>query len=149
VYDAATMHINTTPRTAFLALAASAALCAPVGAQTADTPAMRITLTATRAVGSEAVRITGSAPASRPLEASLYVTFSRDLPTVFLSRRAVSTDATGRYDATLPIAPAFFRNAIVTVVVDTVPAGPGARTTVTVGAPNVPVPPDDIPASVR
>ena len=109
----------------------------------------RITLTATRAVGSEAVRITGSAPAARPLEASLYATFSRDLPTVLLSRRLITTDTAGRYDATLSIAPGFFRNAIITVVVDTVPAGLGARATVTVGAPNVPAPPDDIPASVR
>ena len=110
---------------------------------------MRITLGATRAVGSEAVRITGSAPAARPLEASLYGTFSRDLPTVLLSRRAIPTDAAGRYDATLSIAPGFFRNAILTVVVDTVPASQAARATVIVGAPNPPAPPDTIPASVR
>jgi hypothetical protein len=125
------------------------ALCAPAGAQAPDPAMTRITLTATRAVGSEAVRITGSAPAVRPLEASLYATFSRDLPTVLLSRRSVPTDAAGRYDATLSIAPGFFRNAILTVVVDTVPASQSARATVTAGAPNVPAPPDDIPASVH
>ena len=68
---------------------------------------------------------------------------------MLLSRRSVSTDATGRYDATLPIAPGFFRNAIITVVVDAVPAGQGARATVIVGAPNVPAPPDDMPKSVQ
>jgi hypothetical protein len=148
VYDAATMQLHSTSTFALIATAV-AALCAPVGAQTADPAATRITLTATRAVGSEAVRITGSAPASRPLEASLYATYSRDLPTVLLSRRSISTDNAGRYDATLSIAPGFFRNAVLTVVVDAVPAGPSARTTVTVGAPNVPAPPDDIPASVH
>jgi hypothetical protein len=147
VYDAATMQLRNP--LSFAILAATAALCAPAGAQTADPAATRITLTATRAVGTEAVKITGSAPAARPLEASLYATFSRDLPTVLLSRRSISTDATGRYDATLPIAPGFFRNAILTVVVDAVPAGNGARTTVIVGAPNVSAPPDDIPASVH
>src|ERR1700704_2731454 len=89
---------------------AVATFCAPVGAQTADPAMTRITLTASRAVGSEAVRVTGSAPAARPLEAALYATFSRALPTVLLSRRTISTDATGRYDATLSIAPGFFRN---------------------------------------
>jgi hypothetical protein len=148
VYDAATMQLHS--RLSFaIAVSVLTALCAPVGAQTADPAMTRITLTATRAVGSEAVRITGSAPAARPLEASLYATFSRDLPTVLLSRRLITTDTAGRYDATLSIAPGFFRNAIITVVVDTVPAGLGARATVTVGAPNVPAPPDDIPASVR
>ena len=148
MYDAATMQLRNSLSFAILATA-MVVLCVPVGTQAADPAATPITLAATRAVGAEAVRITGSAPAARPLEASLYATFSRDLPTVLLSRRSISTDATGRYDATLPIAPGFFRNAILTVVVDAVPAGPGARATVTVGAPNVPVPPDDIPASVR
>jgi hypothetical protein len=138
-------------RTSNFALVATAmiALCAPVGAQTPDAAAMRVTLTATRAAGSEAVRITGSGPAARPLSVALYGTFSRDLPTVLLSRRSVSTDSTGRYDATLPIAPAFFRTSIITVVVDAVPAGQGARATVVVGPPNAPAPPDDIPKSVQ
>ncbi|HTD33746.1 MAG TPA: hypothetical protein VK665_08815 [Candidatus Elarobacter sp.] len=142
------MQLHSTSTFAFAA-AAALAICAPAGAQSADTATGRITLAATRAVGTESVHITGTAPASRPLEASLYATFSRDLPTVLLSRRPVATDATGRYDATLPIAPGFFRNAIVTIVVDAVPAGAGARATITVGPPNNPAPPDDIPASVR
>lgn len=148
VYDAATMQLHSTSTFAFAA-AAVLAICAPVGAQPSGNAVSGITVTATRAVGTESVHITGTGPASRPLEASLYATFSRDLPTVLLSRRPVATDATGRYDATLPIAPGFFRNAIVTIVVDAVPAGAGARATITVGPPNNPAPPDDIPASVR
>jgi hypothetical protein len=148
MYDAATMHVDTRFPIAFFA--AVAALCAPVTAQTPSTaPVTGITVSATRAVGAEAVRITGTAAATRPLEAAIYARFSQDLPTVLLSRRIISTDATGRYETTLPTAPAYFRGAILTIVVRTIPDGAGASATVSVAAPNVPAPPDDIPASVR
>jgi hypothetical protein len=145
VYDAATMHVSN--RFSIPFLAAVTALTAPVSAQNASVTG--ITLSATHAVGSEAVRITGTAPAARPLEAALYARFSQDLPTVLLSRRIVPTDAAGRYDATLSIAPAYFRGAIVIVSVRALPDGAGATTTTTVVATNVPAPPDDLPASVR
>jgi hypothetical protein len=147
VYDAATMYRNSTSSIALIA--ALAAACLPASAQVGGGAANGISLTATRVVGAEAVRITGTAPASRPLEAALYVTYSRDLPTVLMNRRYLTTDASGRFDATISTAPAFFPTAIVTVVVRALPAGPDARATFSVGAPNVPVPPDDIPASVR
>ena len=149
VYDATTMRLSTSPS---IALAAAAAvLFAPLGASGAGSPAGAngVTLTAARAVGAEAVTITGNAPVAQPLEAVLYATFSRDLPTVLLSRRTVPTDAQGHFDAVIPIGSAYFRNAIVTVVVRSLPAGPSARATITVGAPNVTAPPDEIPASVR
>ena len=148
MYDAATMHVDTRFPIAFIA--ALAAFCAPVSAQTPSTaPVTGITLSATRVVGAEAVRITGTAPSARPLEAAIYARFSQDLPTVLLSRRIISTDAAGRYDATLTTAPAYFRGAILSVVVRTIPDGAGTSATVTVAAPNVPAPPDDIPASVH
>lgn len=149
MYDAATMRLSSPPSIAFVAAAAT--LFAPLGTFGAEpvTAPNPITVFATRAVGAEAVTITGNAPVAQPLEAVLYATFSQNIPTVLLSRRAVPTDSQGRFNATLPIAPAFFRNAIVTVVVHSLPAGPSARATITVGAPNVPAPPDDIPASVR
>ncbi len=149
LYDAATMRVINPPSIALLA--AAAALFAPLGAPGADAPlaANGVTVTATRVVGAEAVTITGNGPAAQPLEAALYATFSRDIPDVLLSRRAVPTDAKGHYTATVPIASAFFRSAIVTVVVRSLPAGPSARTTLLVGAPNVSAPPDDIPPSVR
>jgi hypothetical protein len=138
-------------RRSIVLTAAAAALFAPLGtfsaqAQPAASP---ITLIATRTLGAEAVTITGNAPATQPLEAALYATFSENIPTVLLSRRAVTTDAQGRFNATLPIAPAFFRNAIVTVVLQSLPAGPSARASLTVAAPNLPAPPDAIPPSVR
>jgi hypothetical protein len=149
LYDAATMRVINPP--SITLLAAAAVLFAPIGAPGAPVPAAPpgVTVTATRVVGAEAVTITGNGPVAQPLEAALYATFSRDIPDVLLSRRAVPTDAQGRYTATIPIASAFFRGAIVTVVVRSLPAGPSARATFPVGAPNVPAPPDDIPSSVR
>jgi hypothetical protein len=142
------MHVST--RLSIPFLAAMAALAAPVTAQNSSLPPVTgITLSATRAVGSETVHITGTAPAARPLEAAAYARFSQNLPTVLLSRRIVSTDAAGRYDATLPIAPAFFRGALVTVLVRTMPDGAAASATIAVAAPNVPAPPDDLPASMH
>ncbi len=149
MYDAATMRLSSPSSIAFAA--ATATLFAPLGTFGAEPPAApsAISVVATRAVGAEAVTITGNAPVAQPLEAVLYATFSQNIPTVLLSRRAVPTDSQGRYNATLPIAPAFFRNAIVTVVVHSLPAGPSARATIIVGPPNVMAPPDEIPPSVR
>src|ERR1700682_629908 len=73
VYDAPTMHKSSTSSIALILALAAAVL--PAGAQT-GAAANGISLTTTRVVGSDAVRITGSAPASRPLEASLWVTYS-------------------------------------------------------------------------
>ena len=104
-----------------------------------------LTVTATRTTGSEAVTVTGLAPAQQRLEAALYARFSKDLPTVLLSRSYMSSDADGHYRATLSTAPAFFRNAIVSVVVRALPGGPSAGADVTVSAPNLPAPPDELP----
>lgn len=150
MYDAGTMPLRTTSTIA--SLGALALLLAPLGARSAEAaPASppAITLTATRATGAEAVTIAGTAPAGQPLEAALYARYSQDLPTVLLTRRAVPVGADGRFSSTLTTAPAFFRNAIVTVVIQSLPAGPSARASITVGAPNLAAPPDDIPASVR
>ncbi|MFN2459232.1 MAG: hypothetical protein ABR591_00865 [Candidatus Velthaea sp.] len=131
--------------------AAAAAVFVPLAARSAEPPATSsaITVSATPAVGREAVMIAGNAPAGTSLEAALYARFSQDVPNVLLSRRPVATDANGHYAATVPIASGFFRNAVVTVVINSVPAGASARTSFVVGAPNLPAPPDDIPSSVR
>jgi len=130
-------------------IAGVAALCVPAAAQGPVAPAGGITVTATRVVGKEAARISGTGPASRALEVALYVTYSRDIPSALMQRRVISTDASGRFDTTITTAPAFFHDAVVTVTVHAFPAGPDGRASFNVGAPNVPVPPDDIPASVR
>lgn len=147
MYDAATMHISSRSTAALLAV--TAALCAPAAARAADAPAAPlITLTAARAVGTEAVTVSGTAPTGSTLDVSLYVRYSRDIPTVLVSRSAVATKD-GRYQATLRTAPAYFRDAILTVVVRDPATGSDARATLNVAAPNVPAPPDETPASVQ
>lgn len=147
MYDAAVMRLL---RPTTLAIAGTAAvLLAPLGAPAQAPASQPVTLALARAVGSEAVTISGTAPASQPLEAVLYARFSRDLPTVVLSRRSLSANAAGHYSATLSLAPAYFRDAVVTVVVHAVPDGAQAEASLLVAAPNVPAPPDDVPPSVR
>ena len=149
-YDAATMRVNS--KWSSIALTAlSAALLIPQGARAADATAVgpEVSLTVTRAVGAQAVTVTGTAPAARPVEAALYATYSRDLPTVLLSRRVISTDASGKFTSTISTAPAYFRDAIVTVVVRPLPAGQATSASLLVTPPNVTAPPDNLPYSVR
>lgn len=129
-------------------LGTTTVLFAPCGARGADASSS-VTVTATRATGAEAVTISGSAPAGAQLVASLYARYSQDLPTILLSRHPIATNASGRFTSTLPIAPAFFRNAVVTVVVQALAEGSSANATFTVGPPNVPSPADEVPSSVR
>jgi hypothetical protein len=126
-------------------------LLAPLGPCGAQTPATVTApkLTLTHAVGSEAVTLAGDAQPNQRLEVALYARFSRDLPTVLLSRSSLITDAAGHYTATLPIASAFFRDAIVTAIVRLSSTDPSTQASLLVTAPNAPAPPDDIPASVR
>lgn len=149
VYDAPTMRSCSPSSAAFVGTLA--VLLAPLGAYGAQAPAASpaLTLSLTRVVGAEAVAFSGNAPPSQPLEAAIYATFSQDLPTVLLSRRPLVADAAGHYNGMLPIAPAFFRNAIVTVIVRTPTTGAVAQASLFVTAPNVPAPPDSIPPSVR
>lgn len=124
----------------------AAALFAPqgAGAQAAG-GAPGVTLSLVPVIGREAVTVTGTAPAARPVEATVYATFSENLPTVLLSRRVIPTDATGHYTATLSHAPAYFRDALVTVVVRSIPSGASAEAQFPVYAPNVTTPPDKWP----
>jgi hypothetical protein len=116
----------------------------PIGAQPGG-GVPGVTVTAVPAIGREAVDVSGIAPPTRPVEASVYARFSQNLPTTLLSRSIIRTDASGHYAAVLTHAPAYFRGAIVTVVVRSLPAGPAATASFVVDAPNVPAPPDALP----
>jgi hypothetical protein len=63
------------------------------------------------------IRIAGTAGATMPLHAELYAAFTPELPVAYLSRQSFLTDATGHFAATLPIAPAFFADTLITVIV--------------------------------
>jgi hypothetical protein len=130
-------------------ISTAAALFAPVGASAQAGGGSPVTVVAIPVIGAEALSLTGTAPPSRPLEASIYVRISTDLPTVLLSRRIIVADASGRYAADMTHAPAFFSGAILTVVVQSLTTGAIARTEIPVVVPNVPAPPDALPKDYR
>jgi hypothetical protein len=70
--------------------------------------------------GSAAVHISGTAAAGiAQLQAVVYATFAAELPIVLIRRTTLSTDAAGRFEATIPIAPAYFDGTLITVIVQT------------------------------
>ncbi|MBV8580473.1 MAG: hypothetical protein JO225_10375 [Candidatus Eremiobacteraeota bacterium] len=141
------MHVNTWPALILgTTLLTGAAFTTPADAQPSPATTAPVTLTLTRDGGHEAVVATGNAPAARPVELAAYATYSRDLPTVLLSRRVVTSDANGRFTTTLALAPAYFRGALVTVVARSVPDGPSATARISVTAPNDPAAADADPS---
>lgn len=148
VYHRETMRLKTASAIALISFSA-ALVVSTVCSANAQSPNTGITLTASPTIGAESVTIEGIAPSGQPLEATLYARFSENLPRVLLSRYPIATDANGRYNAALPLAPAFFRDAIVTVVLQSLPAGPRASASVAIGAPNIPAPPDELPPWAR
>jgi hypothetical protein len=148
VYDAATMRLSNWFQ---VALGATLAALIPIGTMAADVPASGsvAALNISAAVGTEAVRVSGTAPGAHQLQAVLYAKFSQDVPTVLLSRWPLMTDANGQFSTTLPIAPAYFRGAIITVVVQSPSAIPIAQGSVTLAAPNAPGPADALPPNYR
>ena len=112
-------------------------------------PGGAITLDVKPVVGSDALAISGTAPAGRAVQVTLYATYSRDIPDVLLSRQTLLPSPAGAFSATLPIAPGFFRGAVITVVATTPPSGPSASARYTVAAPNVTVPPDNLPHDIK
>ena len=109
-------------------------------------PASPLTLTLARAVGAEGVIASGTTTLPvRTLEATVYATFSRDLPTTVLSRRTIPVGANGAFSVSLSTAPAFFRDAIVTVVIRSPKDGLSAVASVSVTGPNIDTPADAWP----
>ena len=148
VYHRETMRLNTASAIALVSFSA-ALVVSTVCSTNAQTPSTGLTLAVSPTIGAESVTVEGIAPSGQPLEATLYVRFSKDLPTVLLGRYGIATDSNGRYNATLPLAPAYFRDAIVTVVLQSLPTGPHTSASLTIGAPNVPAPPDELPPWAR
>jgi len=106
-----------------------------------------ITVSAGPVQGKEVVSVTGKAPAMAPVTLTLYGTFSRDLPDVFLNRRDILTDSSGHFSAQVPIAPDYWRGTILTVIASSpdVTSTATVKTTVIVPNPEVALPADDLP----
>jgi hypothetical protein len=69
-----------------------------------------------------AVRVSGTAAGIGHVQVALYASFATDVPVVLLRKSLIPVDAAGRFEATLPIAPATFTGAVITAIVQT-PAG--------------------------
>jgi hypothetical protein len=134
---------------ALLAQASSADVSVSPIAQVTPAPGAPAGLVVKPVAGSEALAVSGTAPAGRALQLTLYATFSRDIPDTLITRQTILPGPDGTFAVTVPTAPAFLRGAVLTVVVGAPPSGPFASARVTVGAPNVTVPPDNLPYNVR
>ncbi len=106
-----------------------------------------MTVTVAPAVGSEAITVSGTAPAMGPVVILLHATISRDLPTLFVNRRDVFADADGHFTTIVPIGPDFWRGSILTVSVSSssATASASAQTVVTLPNPGVVLPADSVP----
>jgi hypothetical protein len=106
-----------------------------------------MTVSVAPAPGSEAVTVSGTAPAMAPVVVILHATFSRDLPNVYLNRRDVFADADGHFSTIVPIAPDYWRGSIITISASSSSATAAAtvQTVVTLPNPGVVLPADDVP----
>lgn len=135
---------------AVLTVALSAFSPAIAGTQSAPVPVSvngSMTVAVAPAVGSEALVVSGTAPAMAPVVVVLHGSISRDLPTVYLNRRDVYADADGRFTAVVPIGPDYWRGSILTVTASSSSATTSAtaQTVVTLPNPGVVVPADNDP----
>ncbi|MBV8153817.1 MAG: hypothetical protein JO241_08500 [Candidatus Eremiobacteraeota bacterium] len=107
-----------------------------------------MSVTVAPATGSEAITVSGTAPAMAPVVVLLHATISRDLPNVFVNRRDVFADADGHFSTVVPIGPDFWRGSILTVSVSSssATASANAQTIVTLPNPGVVLPADDVPS---
>jgi hypothetical protein len=86
--------------------------------------------------GSEALIVSGQAPAGVPVTITLFATYSTDLPTVVVSRNDAHPDASGRFSTIVPIAPDYFRGSLMDVLATSLPGVTVATARYVVGPPN-------------
>lgn len=98
-----------------------------------------ITLAVRPVPGSEALDISGTAPASVPVTLTLLATVSSDIPTVVVSRHDLQTDRSGHFQTTVSIAPDYLRGSILQVSATSVPGVSSATVQIIPGAPNAAV----------
>jgi hypothetical protein len=124
-------------------LQALARRLSPAAARSADAPSNgdadahgSITLEARQLQGAEAINVRGNAPASAPVTITLLAVVSSDIPTIVVSRNDVVTDASGRFQAIIPIASAYERGTLLRVVATSSPGIASAQSQLIVQAPN-------------
>jgi hypothetical protein len=90
------------------------------------------------AIGPRAIHIAGTVGGAQRLRAVLYATFSPDLPIVLLTQRTLTADGNGHFDATIPIAPAYFPGAVISVIVQSSSGSFIGQGSVTIPTPSFP-----------
>lgn len=74
-----------------------------------------ITMNAQPIAGDQAISVSGNAPAGSPVTITLLAIVSPDVPTIVVSRRVVQSDASGNYQARIPIAAAYEQGTLLRV----------------------------------
>ena len=96
----------------------------------------QVTLEARQLQGAEAIDVQGTAPAGAPVTITLMALISPDLPTVLVSRHDIVSDVNGRFGAVIPIASAYERGIVLTVIATSAPGVASAQAQLTTSAPN-------------
>ena len=105
-------------------------------AQAGSTVQGNLTLEARQLQGAEAVSVTGTAPPGAIVTLTLTALISEDLPTVLVSRHDAAADVNGRFAAVIPIASAYERGIVLTVIATSASGAAPAQAQLTTGAPN-------------
>lgn len=95
-----------------------------------------LALEARQLPGAEAIEVQGTAPEGAPVTITLFALLSPNIPTVLVSRHDVVPDVNGRYRAVVPIASAYERGTVLTIVATSAPGVVPAQAQLTTGAPN-------------
>ena len=95
-----------------------------------------ISLEARQLQGAEAISIDGNAPSGSQVTVTLLATVSPEVPTIVVSRHDVVTDATGRFGAVIPIASAYERGTLLTIVATSSSGAASASAHLVTDAPN-------------
>jgi hypothetical protein len=114
----------------------AAAADAETSATSDSTAHGALTLEARQLQGAEAIYVAGSAPVNAQVTITLLATVSPDVPTILVSRHDVVTDATGRFGAVIPIASAYERGVVLTVLASSTSGAVSAPAHLVTDAPN-------------
>ena len=97
-----------------------------------------LTLQAEPVVGTQAVHVHGTGPASASVTIALYNTISQDLPTVLVASRTLVVGSDGSFDLEMRTAPAYMPGSLL-IVVAAAPGAATAQTTLVLQPPNAPL----------
>lgn len=101
--------------------------------------------------GSQAISVSGHAPADAPVTITLLATVSSDIPTIVVSRQSVQPDSNGNFQAVITTAPDYLPGTLLRILATSVSGVTPASAQLTIGQPNgnVTVPLEQTPNRAR